>query len=75
MRKLLGGLLIGVAILGSGYTWAEFFPSNLNEPIHRAACYLQIAQRGCCSWHQGICGCASPYVVCCDGTYSPTCRC
>lgn len=75
MRKLFGGLLIVTAILGSGYTWAEFFPSNLNEPIHRAACYLQIAQRGCCSWHQGICGCTSPYVVCCDGTYSPTCRC
>jgi hypothetical protein len=75
MKNLLGGLLIAVAVLGSGYTWAEYFPSKLNEPIHRVACYLQFAQRGCCSYHQGVCDCNSGNVVCCDGTYSPSCRC
>lgn len=34
------------------------------------------AQRGCCSWHQGVCGCSNLGVtVCCDGMYSPTCTC
>lgn len=36
----------------------------------------QIARRGCCSWHGGVCGCSSDgRVVCCDGTYSPSCTC
>lgn len=34
-----------------------------------------LAQRGCCSWHQGVCGCNSGRVVCCDNTYSPSCTC
>lgn len=32
-------------------------------------------QRGCCSWHQGVCGCNNGRTVCCDGTYSPSCGC
>lgn len=33
-------------------------------------------QRGCCSWHGGVCGCSSGgRVRCCDGTLSPSCRC
>lgn len=36
-----------------------------------------IARRGCCSWHQGVCGCdeAQDRIVCCDGTLSPSCTC
>jgi hypothetical protein len=34
-----------------------------------------IAQRGCCSWHEGICGCSGVLIVCCDGSFSPSCRC
>lgn len=36
---------------------------------------LAFAQRGCCSWHGGVCGCYGWRVVCCDGTLSPTCTC
>ena len=36
---------------------------------------LSEGQQGCCSWHGGVCGCNSGRVVCCDGSYSPTCRC
>ena len=32
-------------------------------------------QRGCCSWHDGVCGCKNGRTVCCDGTYSPSCGC
>lgn len=31
--------------------------------------------RGCCSWHDGVCGCSGGRVQCCDGTTSPTCTC
>lgn len=34
------------------------------------------AQRGCCSWHKGVCGCdPSGRKICCDGTLSPSCTC
>lgn len=31
--------------------------------------------RGCCSWHQGVCGCQFGRALCCDGTLSPSCGC
>ena len=34
-----------------------------------------IQQRGCCSWHGGVCGCENGRVVCCDGEFSPSCTC
>ncbi|ACH39023.1 hypothetical protein Gbem_2010 [Citrifermentans bemidjiense Bem] len=35
----------------------------------------EIGRRGCCSWHGGVCGCSGGSVVCCDGSYSPSCTC
>jgi hypothetical protein len=32
-------------------------------------------RRGCCSWHQGVCGCSGGRALCCDGTLSPSCGC
>jgi hypothetical protein len=34
-------------------------------------------RRGCCSHHQGVCGCdqRADRLRCCDGTNSPSCRC
>ena len=34
-----------------------------------------VAGRGCCSHHQGVCGCRNGRTQCCDGTQSPSCRC
>ncbi len=34
-----------------------------------------IAKRGCCSWHDGVCGCSGGRIQCCDGSTSPTCTC
>jgi hypothetical protein len=34
-----------------------------------------IARRGCCSHHQGVCGCQYDRAVCCDGSLSPSCGC
>lgn len=35
----------------------------------------QLAQRGCCSWHGGVCNCKGGRAVCCDGKLSPSCGC
>jgi hypothetical protein len=32
-------------------------------------------QSGCCSWHNGVCGCSNGRKTCCDGTVSPSCKC
>ncbi|MBW2602690.1 MAG: hypothetical protein JRE28_00030 [Deltaproteobacteria bacterium] len=38
---------------------------------------LDLARRGCCSHHGGVCGCdeATDRIICCDGTLSPSCTC
>ena len=33
------------------------------------------AGSGCCSHHQGVCGCSAGRAVCCDGVTSPSCGC
>jgi hypothetical protein len=48
---------------------------SCEELKHSGASSEVLAQRGCCSWHQGVCGCNSGRVVCCDNTYSPSCTC
>lgn len=35
----------------------------------------QLTKRGCCSWHDGVCGCTGGRQQCCDGTLSPSCTC
>jgi len=75
MRKFLISSLVVVTVMGSVYAWAEFLPSEFNEPVHRAICQLGVNKRGCCSWHDGVCGCSYGRVVCCDGVLSPTCTC
>jgi hypothetical protein len=35
----------------------------------------QLARRGCCSHHGGVCNCSGGRVVCCDGQFSPSCTC
>ena len=35
-----------------------------------------VAKSGCCSYHHGVCGCASDgHQLCCDGAESPSCGC
>ncbi len=30
---------------------------------------------GCCSHHNGVCGCSLGRQICCDGSQSPSCTC
>lgn len=75
MKKiiLLVMILTGVltcVILASPGQFPNETNNNLKAPI------AEPLQRGCCSWHNGVCGCDSyGRVMCCDGSTSPSCRC
>jgi hypothetical protein len=57
--------------------------SKQTAPIQRAAdckgktfaSAAEALQSGCCSWHNGVCGCSNGRKTCCDGTLSPSCKC
>jgi hypothetical protein len=36
---------------------------------------IEAERSGCCSHHNGVCGCEKGRAVCCDGQFSPTCGC
>lgn len=50
--------------------------SNKISPDHDCD-NIELARRGCCSHHGGVCGCdeKTDRIVCCDGTLSPSCTC
>ena len=48
---------------------------NLKLEIVTPNTEQKIARSGCCSWHGGVCDCIGGRVLCCDGTFSPTCTC
>src|SRR6516164_3891354 len=50
-------------------------PRTIDQPQLCSAPADDPMGRGCCSWHQGECGCQNGRDVCCDGTLSPTCAC
>lgn len=37
--------------------------------------FLEVERSGCCSWHDGVCGCYGDRAQCCDGSLSPSCEC
>jgi len=49
--------------------------TDLNLQIVTLDLEQKLARSGCCSWHGGVCDCIGGRVVCCDGTFSPTCTC
>jgi hypothetical protein len=72
--------LMGIALLLSLNTFAANITVNDKktvdcEAIMKTGNKELIAQRGCCSHHQGVCGCNNGRDKCCDGTLSPSCTC
>lgn len=70
--------LKNIGVSNNSLTKATSCYSNLEKELNSLDDIypgLLLAQRGCCSWHKGVCGCSMGRTVCCDGTYSPTCRC
>jgi hypothetical protein len=56
-------------------TAALFAAFILHAVVLAAASSAPLGQRGCCSHHQGVCGCSGGRTQCCDGTQSPSCTC
>ena len=48
---------------------------NRNTPNENNNAEEEIAKRGCCSHHKGVCGCDGKRQLCCDGKLSPSCKC
>jgi len=44
-------------------------------PTAKAEAFGPSEGRGCCSHHQGVCGCEGGRAKCCDGSLSPSCGC
>ena len=66
MKKLV---ILAVAVMSLGFgSFAVANPVSFDNQL--------VAQRGCCSHHNGVAGCKSNGTVRCnDGTTSPTCGC
>jgi hypothetical protein len=71
--------LMGMALLLSLNTFAADVTVGDKkvdcEAIMKTGDKELIAQRGCCSHHQGVCGCSNGRDQCCDGVLSPSCTC
>lgn len=75
MKKILLGLALLLSLNGIA---TEITVSDKKvdcEAILKTGDKDLIAQHGCCSHHQGVCGCNNGRDKCCDGTLSPSCTC
>lgn len=52
----------------------DFSPKQ-TQGVCVAGVDLEVNRKGCCSRHEGVCGCDGDRVKCCGGTLSPTCKC
>ncbi len=86
LTPLFGTPIMSLATEDISISYAEDFEiselfictSNLTQEIFTLNAEQNIARRGlqgCCSHHDGVCDCKYGRVVCCDGTFSPTCTC
>lgn len=75
MKKMLLGIILLFSLTGIA---AEVIVTDKKvdcEAILKTADKELIARSGCCSHHQGVCGCSNGRTTCCDGTTSPSCTC
>jgi hypothetical protein len=72
MKKILI-LIFTLAAFNQNISFAD--EGKCEQIKEGSAISEQMVRRGCCSWHQGVCSCSNGRVVCCDGSYSPSCTC
>lgn len=76
MKKVMIGLVLLLSLNGLATEITINEKSKIDcEAILKTGDKELIAQRGCCSHHQGVCGCNNGRDKCCDGTLSPSCTC
>jgi hypothetical protein len=82
MRRTIP-VALAILALATGFCGRNAFAQSLGQEYSRPALtpcaasisHLEVAQQGCCSYHQGVCGCDNGRTACCDGTDSPSCEC
>ena len=78
---LLSALMLAVSpqLIGADLSQSDVITTTISQTCEdlkqSGATAEQLARRGCCSWHDGVCGCSGGRIVCCDGSYSPSCTC
>ena len=80
MKTLAAVLFFLAALTPPAIATEPFIPAESRTDECRPGALISadptiLAQRGCCSWHGGICGCYGIRIACCDGTLSPSCLC
>ncbi len=79
MKRITSGLLLFVSL-----SFSQEISLDKSVLTSKEECNIilasgdkeAISRSGCCSWHKGVCDCgANGRVICCDGTYSPSCTC
>lgn len=73
IKKIISILLILISFESVALVAISGSKVSENNPSHSPQ--EKANQKGCCSWHGGVCGCRGGRALCCDGTLSPTCRC
>ena len=64
--------------LSMGHQFFGLMNQNLlksSQPFELCSASDSVERRGCCSHHDGVCGCSGGRAVCCDGSFSPSCGC
>ncbi len=80
-NKIAVGIVLVLALVAGAQAEKEMPKGKDAAPVcvqpvgKDAADVLELARRGCCSWHGGVCGCSNGRAVCCDGSLSPSCGC
>ena len=67
--RVLAALALAMFLFQPSFAETESTQTDANLGL------IEVAQQGCCSWHDGVCGCSGGRVQCCDGTLSPSCQC
>lgn len=81
MNRIILALVVVAALCSTSFADEMSQPKEANPPApvcsqpEDSKESMTLAGRGCCSHHKGQCGCEGGRVVCCDGSFSPSCRC
>jgi len=75
MKKLIALAVLAMSASAFATDQAPVPQEPQRCEVQREAAGKEMAGQGCCSWHNGQCGCAGGRVQCCDGTQSPSCQC
>ena len=71
------GLIATLALICTMLIAGAAAPSASASACEAEAIVSMNDRSGCCSHHQGVCGCdaVAGKLRCCDGTNSPSCKC